>query len=101
MHSYIIARVNIDDPDTFHRYEQAFADVFREYHAEVLVADDAVRILEGQWPAMRTAVIRFESEAEALRFYYSEKYQKALQIRLRAARVDLILAKGFVADGPA
>ena len=57
MHAYIIARVNIDDADTFHRYEQAFADVFQEYMAEVLVADDAVRVLEGEWPAMRTAII--------------------------------------------
>jgi len=101
MYAYIIARVNIDDRETFQRYEQAFADVFQDYKAEVLVADDAVRVLEGEWPAMRTAVIRFDTEAEALRFYYSEKYQQALKIRLRAARVDLVLAKGFAADAPA
>lgn len=95
MSAYIIAKVKIHDPDAFKNYELAFAALFSAYKAEVLVADDSPRILEGEWPGTRTVLIRFDDEAEALRWYFSDQYQAAKTIRTGASTTDMILAKGF------
>ena len=95
MNAFIIAKVNIHDPVGFKEYESAFAALFGAYKAEVLVVDDAPRILEGQWPATRTVVIRFDDEAEAVRWYFSDQYKAAMKIRHGASTADMILAKGL------
>jgi uncharacterized protein (DUF1330 family) len=93
--AFVIARVKINDPAQFKNYEKAFAAVFGDFKAEVLVADDAPRVLEGEWPEVRTVVIRFDDETEALRWYFSDAYEAAKNIRAGASATDMILAKGL------
>jgi uncharacterized protein (DUF1330 family) len=94
MSIYVIAQVDIHDAQEYRKYVSGFLKSFSQFKGEVLVVEDAPTILEGAWPWTRTAVIRFDNEAEARRWYDSPEYQAAAQFRLRAATTHLILAKG-------
>jgi len=95
LNAFIIATVTIHDAEGFEKYVEAFAALFGSYKGEVLVADGAPLLLEGSWPATRTVIIRFDSEAEALRWYHSDEYQAAIKLRIGASTVDMILAKAL------
>jgi uncharacterized protein (DUF1330 family) len=87
--------MNIRDRSEYAKYEKAFISTFGKYGGELVVVDDDVRLLEGTWSANRTAIIRFDDEAAAMRWYESPDYQAAKQFRLNASSTNLILAKAF------
>jgi uncharacterized protein (DUF1330 family) len=95
MSVYIIGQMTIHDRKEYAKYEKAFVALFHGYRGEVMIVDEAVQVLEGAWPATRTAVIRFDDEAEAMRWYRSPEYQAAMQYRLRSSTTNLILAKAL------
>ena len=95
MSAYVIATIVIDDPKEYKNYIRGFRALFGNYKGKVLVVEEAPHVLEGDWPYTRTAVIRFEDEAEALRWYHSPEYQAAAQYRYNSSRTNLILAKGM------
>lgn len=95
MSVYVIATITISDPEEYKHYIKGFRALFGNYKGEVLVVEEAPQILEGEWPFTRTAVIRFEDEAEARRWYDSPEYQAAAMFRFQSAKTNLILAKGL------
>ncbi len=95
MSVYVIAQVDILDPVEYKNYIKGFRAMFGGYKGEVLVVDEAPQILEGTWPCTRTAVIRFDDEAEAKRWYNSPEYQAAAMFRFKSAKTNLILARGL------
>ena len=95
MSAYIIAQIEIHDRDEYGKYQEGFFDIFSQYKGEILVRDEAPTVLEGEWSYTRTVVIRFSDENEAKRWYESDQYQTLLQHRFRAAKTNLILAKGW------
>ena len=95
MSVYVIATITISDPEEYKNYIKGFRALFGNYKGEVLVVEEAPQVLEGEWPFTRTAVIRFDDEAEAKRWYDSPEYQAAAMFRFRSAKTNLILAKGL------
>ena len=95
MSVYIIAQIDIHDQNEYDKYAQGARPLFPGYRCEVLVADEAPNLLEGEWPYNKTVVIRFEDEAEALRWYRSPEYQAIIKFRLNSSKTNLILAKGL------
>lgn len=94
MSSYIIALIEIRDRDEYKKYQEGFREIFSQYKGEVLVVEEEPTVLEGEWPYTRTVVLRFSDENEAKRWYGSGQYQALVQHRFRAAKTNLILAKG-------
>ena len=95
MSTYVIAQVDIHDADEYALYVKGFMAMFAGYRGAVLVADNNVGVVEGNWPYGRTAVIRFEDEAEAKRWYHSDAYQAAAAHRQNGATTNLIIAHGL------
>ena len=93
--AYVIAQIEIHDRAEYQHYIDGFRALFGGYRGEVLVVEEQPTVLEGEWNCTRTAVIRFDSEAEALRWYRSPEYQAAAQYRFRSAKTNLLLAKGL------
>ncbi len=91
---YIIAKVTITDEATYGRYRAGFAAILRQYEGELLAADRGPTILEGEWPATTTVLLRFASQAQALEWYNSEEYQEILPIRHAASSADIIAIEG-------
>jgi uncharacterized protein (DUF1330 family) len=98
MSVYLIGQMTIHDRQEYAKYEAAFVAMFHGYRGEVIIVDEDARVLEGAWPATRTAVLRFDDEAETIRWYKSVEYQEAMKFRLRSASTNLILAKGLSTD---
>lgn len=95
MSAYIIAQIFVEDAESYRNYMRGFRAMFGGYRGAVLVADDNIEVIEGDWPYNRTAVIRFDDADEARRWYQSDAYQAAALHRLSSARTNLILAQGL------
>lgn len=94
MSCYFLAQITIHDPMGYERYLDGFDEVFERFGGEVLAVDDAPLRLEGDWPGTRTVVMRFPSQAEALRWYNSEGYQTLVKVRQAAAHANIVLVGG-------
>ena len=95
MSVYMIAEINIHDRSEYAKYVAGFRAMFRGFKGEVIIADESVQVIEGDWPWTRIAMLRFDDETEARRWYDSPEYQAAAQFRLRSSKTNLILAKGL------
>jgi uncharacterized protein (DUF1330 family) len=95
MSFYVIAQVDIRDREEYNKYVAGFRAMFADYRGEVLVADEAPQVIEGEWPWTKTVVIRFDDEAEAKRWYHSPQYQAAAKFRFKSANTNVIMAKGI------
>jgi uncharacterized protein (DUF1330 family) len=85
MSSYFIALIDIHDPGEYERYLKGFNEVFEQYQGTVVSVEDAPRVLEGEWPARRTVILRFPDEEELRAWYESPEYQHLAEHRKNAA----------------
>jgi uncharacterized protein (DUF1330 family) len=95
MSVYVIAQIEIHDRDEYKNYIAGFRQMFKGYRGEVLVAENNAVVIEGQWPASRTAVLRFDDEQEMRRWYDSPEYQAAAQHRYKSAKTNLVMVRGL------
>ncbi len=95
MSVYVIAQIDIEDPDEYRSYEAGFVELLARYRGEILVAEDHPRVLEGEWSCTRTAVVRFRGEREARLFFESPENRELDRIRLRSSKNNMILARGL------
>lgn len=92
---YIVAEVTIDDRQEYGRYEAGFLAIFQRYRGELLAVEETPQVIEGEWKATRTVLLRFPDSAEAERWYRSPEYQAIAQHRWRASRANVALLKGL------
>ena len=85
--AYFLVKVTVTDQD-------AYGAVFAQYGGEVVAASSDLLVLEGEWEATTTVIIRFDSRAEALAWYNSDAYQALVRIRQSASTADFILLDG-------
>ena len=95
MTNYLIARIDINDRETYSEYEAGFMEIFSQYDGKILSVDEAPKLIEGQWPVSRTVLIEFPSEDSAMAWYHSEAYQTLAQHRFASSDGNLVLLKGF------
>ncbi len=94
---YWIARVDVADPEAYKTYVAANAEPLRQYGARFLVRAGRFENPEGS-NRSRNIVIEFPSYQAALDCWNSPGYQAAIQLRLPASTVDLVVIEGY--DGP-
>lgn len=94
---YWIGRVDLTDPAQYQHYVAANGPAFAKFGARFLVRGGAFENPEGSSRA-RNVVIEFPTYAAALACWHSPEYQAAMQHRLNAAIIDLIIIEGY--DGP-
>ena len=94
MAAYIIAEVEITDPETYATYTAQTPGVIERYGGRFIVRGGNAELLEGDRPPARIVVIEFGDFAAARRFYDSPDYQAIIGIRQRAATSRLVLVQG-------
>jgi uncharacterized protein (DUF1330 family) len=94
MAGYIIAEVEITDPETYATYRAQTPGVIERYGGRFIVRGGPAELLEGDEQPGRIVVIEFSDTAAARRFYESPDYQAIVGIRQRAARSRLVLVEG-------
>jgi uncharacterized protein (DUF1330 family) len=95
MSVYTIAQLKFTNVEAYRRYQKAFPAVFAKFNAKVLVADESVRVLEGDWPRDKLVILEFPDEAEATRFGSSPEYQAIAKDRKAGADAVVVMVKGF------
>lgn len=94
---YWIARVDVTDAEQYKAYVAANAGPFQAFGARFLVRAGRFENPEGSCRT-RNVVIEFPSYQAALDCWQSPEYQAALQLRLAASSIDLVIIEGY--DGP-
>jgi uncharacterized protein (DUF1330 family) len=94
MSSYFIALIDIHDPERYEQYLAGYDEVFRKYQGQVVAVEDNPRVLEGEWPAGRTVLIRFPNDQELHRWYDSEEYQLLARHRKEASIASIAIVTG-------
>ena len=95
MSVYIIAQLKFTRREIYDRYQVRFADVFRAFNGRVLVADERVRVLEGDWPRDKMVILEFPDEASAIAFQDSPDYAAIAVDRKAGADAVVVLARGL------
>jgi uncharacterized protein (DUF1330 family) len=94
MAAYVIAYLDVTDPEAFADYRQAARATFAPYSGKPVVVDGRFEVLEGMIHPRSVVVIEFESMEQAKRWYASPEYGKLVAARQRASESSLLLVEG-------
>jgi len=94
MAAYVIAQIDVTDPDIFKQYQALVPATISAYGGEYLVRGGAQVALEGDARSSRTVVLRFPDMAAAKAWHASPDYEKPLAIRQASAKGTLLLVEG-------
>ncbi|KJK23560.1 hypothetical protein UB46_14815 [Burkholderiaceae bacterium 16] len=91
---YIIAHVDVTDPQQYEEYKVLSSHAMKVHGAEVLVRGGKTEKLEGDWAPTRVVVLKFPSYDAAKSFHDGEEYRAARKSREHAARMNMIVVEG-------
>lgn len=91
---YIIARVRIDDLDTYKKYMARSPGVTASFGGRFLVRGGQTITVEGEEETRRMVVVEFPSFAAAKECYQSAEYQEIKAIRAPAGEAQFLLVEG-------
>ena len=94
MSGYLIANIDIKNPDAYKEYIDKVVPTIKKFGGEYLVRAGKYQIIEGDWKYPRTVVIKFPSYEKALEWYNSEEYKPVKPISLANSIGDAIIIKG-------
>ncbi len=94
MPAYIIAQVNVTNPQMYQEYAKLAGPASLKHGGRFLVRGGAKTALEGDIPFQRLVVTEFKDVESAKRFYNSVEYQAARQKRLGAADFHMVVVEG-------
>jgi uncharacterized protein (DUF1330 family) len=95
MKGYILIDLEITDPEGFKEYLKLAGPSQKLYGAKILVGGATSEILEGDWSPHMLAIGEFESVEQAMRWYHSEEYAPAKELRLRTTKSQAIVVQGL------
>lgn len=95
MTAYVLAQLNVHEPEGFQRYREKVPDVIAAFGGRYLVRGGEVTTLEGELSAPRLVIIEFEDRETAERWYHSDAYQAILPLRLASAEGTAVIVDGI------
>jgi uncharacterized protein (DUF1330 family) len=96
MSAYIIADIEITDPEDYQQYVQQVKATIAQYGGTYVVngATSQPETLDGQWTPTRITVLAFPNVEQAKTWYDSPEYAAIRSIRHRASTSSLIVVHG-------
>ena len=94
MPAYVIAEVEITNPDGYKEYAAIVPATIQQYGGRFLVRGGKSEALEGDWPERRRVVIEFPSVEAARKWWDSPEYAKPKALRKANSNGRLILIEG-------
>ena len=95
MSAYIIAIINVTNPEAYAEYARLAAPVNAQFNSRLLARGGEFEFLEGKLACNRVVINRFETLADAKAFYQSVEYQAAREKRLGAADFNMLVMEGL------
>jgi uncharacterized protein (DUF1330 family) len=94
MAAYILAEIEITDPDGYKEYSAQVPATIAKYGGRFLVRGGKAEALEGEWPQRRRVLLEFPSLDAAKRWWDSPEYEKPKAMRQAASNGRLIVMEG-------
>jgi uncharacterized protein (DUF1330 family) len=94
MAGYIVADIEITDPDEYQKYAQQTAATIERYGGKFLVRGGRSETLEGDWKTERLVILEFPTVEQAQKWYDSPEYSAIKGIRHRSAISNMLLVHG-------
>ena len=92
--AYIIANVQVNNPEQYEEYKKWSSAAMKAHGAEVCVRGGKIEVLEGDWQPERIVVLKFPSVEAARAFNTSPEYDQARKAREGIAVMRMILVEG-------
>ena len=94
MSAFVIAEIEVTDPDLYEEYRKAAASTVAAHGGRYIVRGGAAECLEGGWIPRRIVVLEFASLEKAKAWWASADYASAKGKRQRSARTRMIAVEG-------
>ena len=94
MPAYVIAQVEIRDPERYKEYVKLTPATIAAFGGRFIVRGGKAERLEGHLPANRIVILEFDSYERAKDWYESDAYQGPKALRQSASVASLILVEG-------
>jgi uncharacterized protein (DUF1330 family) len=95
MAAYLIARVEVTNPDAYENYKKLAADAIAKYDGRYLARGGRMETLEGEEESRRLVIVVFPTLEHAKMFYDSPEYQEAKAAREGAANGQFVVVDGI------
>ena len=95
MPAYVIADIDISDPEQYEHYKAAVPSTLASSGGRVIVRGGDLACLEGDWQPKRLVVLEFENLEAAKRRYDSADYGEAKRLREDAATIQMVAVEGL------
>jgi uncharacterized protein (DUF1330 family) len=95
MTAYIVVEVDVKDPERFADYRSMVPASLAAYGGKYLIRGGQVENLEGDWEPQRFVMIQFESVDQAKRWWDSEEYRQARNLRQATSDTRMIVVEGY------
>ena len=93
--AYVLANVEVTNPEQYEQYKKLSTIAMQVHGAEVCVRGGQVEVLEGDWSPKRVVLLKFPSMEKARAFYDSPEYQAAKDSRQGAAVMRMVAIEGL------
>ncbi|KCZ83545.1 hypothetical protein HAD_13124 [Hyphomonas adhaerens MHS-3] len=92
---YVVAKLKINDRETYAKYSDGFMDILPRYGGKLLSVDDGAEVIEGDWPYNRTVLLEFPDKAGMQTWYNSPEYRDLVKHRYASSTAEIALIKGW------
>jgi uncharacterized protein (DUF1330 family) len=94
MSAYVIVEVSIQDQSEYEEYKKLTPAAIAAFNGRFVVRGGQTTTLEGDWNPERIVILEFPTIQRANEWWNSELYNKAKEIRQRAAKTKMIIVEG-------
>ena len=95
MPAYVIAMMNIHDPETYRNYTDRTPPTVKKHGGKFLTRGEPVTTLEGETYEDRLVILEFPSQAKAEAWYADPAYQAAVTFR----RASSVMTRMLLQEG--
>jgi uncharacterized protein (DUF1330 family) len=95
MPAYLVADVQIHDPEGYEAYRAGVLAAARPYGGRYLVRGGQAELLEGTQPPARVVIVEFDSMRQLKAFWDSPQYTPLRRIRERCATSRIYAVEGL------
>jgi uncharacterized protein (DUF1330 family) len=92
---YALALLKIHDRARYERYMAGFMPVLVKYQGRLIVADDAPRVLEGEWDRDKVVLLSFANDAAFNEWAASPEYLEISADRIAGATALVLQLQGI------
>jgi uncharacterized protein (DUF1330 family) len=90
--AYLVADIAVIDPEGIAEYARRAYPTLLAAGGKMLAVSRPAEVLEGDWRPGILVLIEFATAAKARQWLASPEYRPARQLRLQAAKTNLVLA---------